>query len=324
MKKRLLIAGISTLCLALLAMGGCADDSSDVGQNAALLLGLNSPMTEEEAAFAIATALPGTQDMTLSSSSEGSMNVVPTKEMMAEISKSASAAFLKSELAAQGPRETVSVVIDDTCEEGTCYTLSGTGICANGGTMTFNNMQMNMEMVSDEGSMSMTGNMNGSVTYLNCGGKARSMLTYPEYVYAVIDGTIAENDESVAMSMLFSGDIKSGFYTMSMTSTGARYVTSESVSVNGVNYSQVDLVYTSDLEQNVQVSNMTQVIDGSIYRFSGDYVETITGRVAVEGTLGPESEVSVERIFNAETFRYHSDCILDPDNFGSSCSVRRM
>jgi hypothetical protein len=321
LKKLLLYAGMSMLCAAAWVMGGCANGSSGNAQNNALLLGLNK-MTEEEAAFSIMTALPTAQETMQSSG--GSKSVLSTKDMIAEISKKASSAFLKSELRAPGARQSVSLVVDASCEKGTCYTLSGTGACANGGTMTFNDLKMSLDMVYDEPRVSLSGAMDGSITYANCGGKCHSWLTYPDYVETVIDGTIAQNDQTDGTSIVLAGDILSGSYTMSRDTKGSRTVTAETVIVNGMKYTQVQLNCTTDLTETSQVSNQVYVTDGNIITVSGDYFETITGHVTIEGTLGPDNDVNAERIFNAETFRYHSSCRMDSENFSVSCSITKM
>jgi hypothetical protein len=81
---------------------------------------------------------------------------------------------------------------------------------------------------------------------------------------------------------------------------------------------------TTDLMETTRVSNQEYVTDGNIFNYSGDYIETITGRVAIDGTLGPENDITAERIFNTETFRYHSSCRMDTENFSVSCSVMKM
>ncbi len=322
MKKNVFMAGISMICCAIWMLGGCTNDPSGGDRDSALLLGLNNTMTEEQAAFSIVTALPGVQDM--SQTSGGSSSVASTKEMITEMNKSASYAFLKSELGVQGPRESVSFVTDDTCESGTCYTLSGTGTCANGGSVTFNDMNMTLTVEPEGNGGTFAGSTDGSATYAQCGGNAHNWLTYPEYVYAVIDGTVTQNDQFNDVFVLLGGDVLSGAYTMSSTETGTRTVTSAMVSVNGMVFSQVELNCTTDLMRTSQISNQTQITEGNIMRMSGDRVETITGHVTITGTLGPDNDINAERIFNTETFRYHSDCIMDSENFGVSCSVRAL
>lgn len=321
MKKTVSCAGIVILCMSVWMMGGCANDGADNGQHAALLLGINS-MTEEETAFSIVTAIPSAQDAAGGSGERSS--VLSTKEMIAVINKKASSAFLRSELGAPGARTSISFVSDETCESGICYTLSGTGNCLNSGTMTLNDMKMSLEMVSDGDTLNMTGLVNGSTTYSNCGGKARNWLNYPDYENVIIDGTLAQYDETEIVSLLIAGDILSGSYTMSSTQKGSRTVTAGSISVNGMNFTDVTLNCVTDLMQYSQVSNHSYKTEGNIITYSADYVETITGKVSVDGTLGPDNDIVAERIFNTETFRYHSSCTMDADNFSISCSVSRI
>jgi hypothetical protein len=313
---------IFMLCAGCWMISGCANDYSDNAKAGELLLGLNNNITQEEVAFSIISALPSTQ---VSMQSSGvSSNISSTKEILTEINKNASSTFLKSDLSSQGPRKSVAMITDDSCEEGTCYTLSGTGNCANGGSMTFNDVKVNLIMGGDNKKATITGNMDGSATYTHCGIKSQNWHTYPEYINAVIDGTIAQYDQFEDVSVLLAGDILSGSYTTSSVEKGNRTVSSESISVNGKTFSQVQLNCTTDLIRTVQISNQTYVDEGNLFIMSGDYIDTITGRVTVDGTLGPDGEINIERIFNTETFRYHSTCTMDIDNFSASCSVRNM
>ncbi len=322
MKINFLIRGITILYVTVWMISGCSNATSDTERNAALLLGLSNSMTDEEAALSIIASVPNVKNST--SNSGGSKSLASTREMLSEINKIALSTFLKSELSSTGLHKSVEIIPDDSCEGGNCYILSGTANCMNGGSQTFNDVKLNIEMVMVEGNSVFTGSIDGTTTYAKCGNKTQNWLSYPKFTYTIINGTMAQNDQIAVQSILSAGEIFSDAYTISATENGSRTVSSESLSVNGIVFSQVKLTYNTDLARTSQVSNYTYTTEGNILKYSGDYIETITGHVSVDGTLGHGIDIDIDRFFNSETFRYHSECTMDIGNFNGSCSVSKM
>jgi hypothetical protein len=322
MKKIFILAGITMLSMAVLMMSGCARESSDNGKAGALLLGLNGSMTKEDAALSIISSVPNAQ--TTMRGSGGSSNMSSTQAILAEMHKNASKEFIKSQLSPGGARKSV-VITTDPCEDGTCFTMSGTASCMNGGNLSFNNVKFIASMTMDSDyNMTMKGNMDGSISYAVCGMEMQNWSTYPDYINTVINGTIAEKDQFDYANSVIAGDLLSDSFTTASTEKGNKTVSSALLTVNGAAYLQVQLNCNSDLSRTTAVSNYSYSSVGNIFSTSGDYIETITGKVAVDGTLGSAGKVTFERNFNADTFRYHSECTMNMDENNISCKVTKM
>jgi hypothetical protein len=203
-------------------------------------------------------------------------------------------------------------------------TLSGTENCTpgdtNSGTMTTTNLQVTFTFSGDpmNGDLGYTGTMKGDMTMNKCSSRSPDYFNFPSMTSSVTtgdmnyDGTQTQTFANASMTATsFSADI-----TVKETST----TKSSNLAINGGAAQVINVTQSVDLLVNSVGSNIESTMSGSTFTFKASYVDTLTGTVAVTGSVGG-GNVNVSRTYNNDKFTYDVACTINFDTGAGDCTT---
>ncbi|PJD99962.1 MAG: hypothetical protein CK427_15110 [Leptospira sp.] len=308
-----------TICLALLTLTTCKKDKDEDDANF-LLLGYlyssgqaNAAATKAAGQVRGATAGVASAVSTAASNNNVAFNGINTKskhQLMASLHQKVSKFALDKKINNLVIPTALSKVGGGTCNNSGCSaTLSGSANCisgnANSGTFTTSNLQVAFSFSGSGGGLGYSGTMKGDLKLDKCQTLTADYFNFPSFTASISNGDINYDGTNTVRfeNLVSSGTGLSADLTVKETST----TKSSNLSINGGQAQSVNIVSALDLTVKTVSSNVTTSATATEYNFKATYNDTLTGKVAVTGSVGGGS-VNVSRTYNGDKFTYDVNC----------------
>ncbi|TGK27734.1 hypothetical protein EHQ05_08060 [Leptospira yasudae] len=317
MNKFIKIVSITILTLQFFT---CKEDKSD-DKNALMLLGVvaSANLNATKTSAQVRTAVSGISN-SISTGIQGGVASnfhfkipkIERKNLTAYIQSKSRLAALQSQVR--------SFPTSLTKESGTCNTtsctatLNGTTDCtiggSNSGTMTLDKMKVSYTANMSGAGLSFKMNMDGNLTMNKCASQSNDWFNFPGLTTSITTGDLN-----------VSGDYNLEMVSMDMaTNTSVikyleKYVTkSSNLAINGGAAQTVNVTSNVDMQITSKVTiTENPTFSNSAFKFKAGYVDTLTGTVAVSGSVGG-GNVSVSRTYNNDKFTYDVACDFKIDS----------
>ena len=322
------------LIVPVLLAGACKDNDNDddlLLAGALLLWSQNQSNAQATQTASSVRATVGGVATSLTTAAKNSQiaftlpgNLKDPKMIMALVHKKALKKMLGSQFAPMSI-PTALTSSNGTCNSTSCdATLNGTTNCTNGGTLTMDNVAFKFSIpAGGVAGSSYAVTMAGNLNLASCQNAGFDYMAFPNYVISsasgplTIDGTSNYTVSSIvangASGFIFDYSLKDGY---TVNSTGLSIGGAAAVTIS-------NLVNNLDLTINSVTSNYSYTSSATEVTFKGTYNDTVTGTVAVSGTVGG-GNVNVSKTFSADKFTYDVDCTIklsgDPISVGS-CDI---
>lgn len=343
MKQRTLFTGVLTPLVLVLSLTttacdqltGSDSDDSDANAAAALLLGYAALQQNNPTASRNAAQVRGSVSAVSSSVSNAASGGSVTFRHLPIGDRHKMLATLQKKLVQHNfdrkarPNILLTALSKSggTCNSSGCATtLSGSENCkqgdTNSGTFTTTNLQVAFTFSGDpmNGDFGYSGTMKGDMKMNKCQSTTPDYFNFPSMTSSVTTGDInydGSQTQTLANVSITGGGTGS---TMDITVKETSTTKSSNLAINGGAAQVVNVTQVVNLTVNSVASNISTTSSSSEFTFKASYVDTLTGTVAVTGTVGG-GNVNVSRTYNKDKFTYDVDCKIKITDGSGDCTV---